>query len=73
VPETALETVFKLLPSQKNPTIAPLTNPQRDPVAEKWLSVTTVMTRLELTRLAPQLLKARASAITQKALERVIS
>jgi len=65
VPEGKLESVLKILPALKNPTVAPLST-------KGWVDVETIIDEKVVRTLIPQLKKAGASGIIEYPLNKVI-
>lgn len=65
VPEAKLESVLKILPALKNPTVAPLST-------KGWVDVETIIDEKVVRTLIPQLKKAGASGIIEYPLNKVI-
>lgn len=65
VPEAKLESLLKILPALKNPTVAPLST-------KGWVDVETIIDEKIVRTLIPQLKKAGASGIIEYPLNKVI-
>lgn len=65
VPEAKLESLLKILPALKNPTVAPLST-------KGWVDVETIIDEKVVRTLIPQLKKAGASGIIEYPLNKVI-
>ena len=65
VPEAKLESLLKILPALKNPTVAPLST-------KGWVDVETIIDEKVVRSLIPQLKKAGASGIIEYPLNKVI-
>ena len=65
VPKNKLDSVLKVLPALKKPTVAPLTD-------DKWVDVDTIIEEKVVREIIPKLKKAGASGIVEYPLNKVI-